>query len=50
MNSDENDICGQFLVRLHGEYNTGLILWKQHVYIYIIAKLSIRAYGSKALQ
>ena len=38
----------QFLVRLHGEYNTSLALWKHHVK-YIIAKLSIRKLGSSSV-
>ena len=31
-----------FLVRLHGEYNTSLALWKHHVNFLLQVKLSIR--------
>ena len=32
----------KFLVRLYGEYNTSLALWKHHVNLLLQIKLSIR--------
>ena len=56
----------KFLVRLHGEYNNSLALWKHHVNFFIaellirkhgsssvliiLALIKIRVYGSKTLQ